>query len=398
MNDSAPTPLFKPSTGGLFYALLLRTGIIEEGKYHTRRVILFFIGITWLPLLILTALEGSVYKTGAGVSFFTDINPHARFLIAVPILLLAGQIIDPLVGAVVQHIKTSGLLPESSRAQFTRALDNMTRRRDSIWPDIVIIVIAATISMLAKPGYGETELEKVSTWLWASDGNSLSISRAGWWYFLFAAPLAQIVLYRWIWRFIIWIGFLYHVSRTRLALLPTHGDLTGGLGILSNGQFAFVTIFLAFGTLLSAGLAHEMLVDGLSMKEANAIIYGIIIAQLIAIVAPLLLFTKQLFNAKRLGRRQYGALGYRLSNAFDKKWNQEEAPMEQGKDILTAVDPSALADYNAVYETISGMHIFPMKIRTIALMGIILAVPFAPLVFIEMPLNEVLQRILNALA
>jgi hypothetical protein len=44
------------------------------------------------------------------------------------------------------------------------------------------------------------------------------------------------------------------------------------------------------------------------------------------------------------------------------------------------------------------MHIFPMKIRTIALMGIILAVPFAPLVFIEMPLDEVLHRILNALA
>ena len=398
MHDSSTTPLFKLSTGGLFYALLLRTGIIEEGKYHTRRVILFFIGVTWLPLLILTALEGSVYQTGAGVSFFTDINPHVRFLIAVPILLLAGQIIDPLVGAVVQHIKTSGLLPESSRAQFTHALDNMTRRRDSIWPDIVIIVIAATISMLAKPGYGETELEKVSTWLWESDGNSLSISHAGWWYFLFAAPLAQIVLYRWIWRFILWIGFLYHLSRTRLALLPTHGDLTGGLGILSNGQFAFVTVLLAFGTLLSSGLAHEMLVDGLSMKEANQIIYGIVIAQLIAIVAPLLFFTKQLVNAKRHGRREYGALGYRLSNAFDKKWNQEEAPMAQGKDILTAVDPSALADYNAVYETISGMHVFPMKVRSIAIMAVVLYVPFAPLVLIEIPLNEVLQRVLSALA
>ena len=398
MNDSATTPLFKPSTGGLFYTLLLRTGIIEEGKYHTRRVILLFVGITWLPLLVLTALEGSLYNVGAGISYFTDINPHVRFLIAAPVLLLAGQIIDPLVGAVVQHIRTSGILPESSRAQFSRALDNMTRQRDSIWPDIVIIVIAATVSTLARPGYGETELEKVSTWLWTSDGESLSISLAGWWYFLLAAPLAQIVLYRWIWRFFLWIGFLYHVSRTRLALLPTHGDLTGGLGILSNGQLAFVVIFLAFGSLLSAGLAHEMLVDGLSKKEANPIIYGIVIAQLIAIVAPLLLFTKQLFNAKRLARRQYGALGYRLSNAFDKKWNQDEASMEQGKDILTAVDPSALADYNAVYETISGMHIFPMKIRTIALMGIILAVPFAPLILIEMPLDEVLHRILNALA
>ncbi len=398
MNDPSKAPMFRLSTGGLYYSLLLRTGVIGEDRYYTRRLILIFVGVTWLPLLIMTALEGSLYKTGSGISFLTDINPHVRFLIAVPILLLASQIVDPLVGAVVQHLKTSGLLPESSRAQFTRALDNMTRRRDSIWPDIIIIVIAATISLLARPGYGETELEKVSTWLWTSSGKSLSISLAGWWYFLLAAPLAQIVLYRWIWRFIIWIGFLYHVSRTRLALLPTHGDLTGGLGIISNGQFAFVVVFVAFSSLLSSGLAHEMLVDGSSMKEVTPIIYGIVIAQLIALVAPLILFTKQLFNTKRLGRRQYGALGYRLSNAFDKKWNRDEAPMEQGKDILTAVDPSALADYNAIFETITGMHVFPMKVRTIALMGIILALPYAPLILIEVPLDEVLHRILNALA
>jgi len=117
-----------------------------------------------------------------------------------------------------------------------------------------------------------------------------------------------------------------------------------------------------------------------------------------AIVVPLLLFTKQLINAKRHARRQYGALGYRLSNAFDKKWNMEEASMEQGKDILTAVDPSALADYNAVYETISGMHVFPMKVRTIAILAVILYVPFAPLILIEVPFNEVLTRLLNTLA
>ncbi|NNF97279.1 MAG: hypothetical protein HKM94_10165 [Halobacteria archaeon] len=398
MNDSSATPPFSLSTGGFFYTLLLRSHIIEEGKYHTRRLILLFIGVTWLPLLILTALEGNLYNVGTGVSYLTDFNPHVRFLITAPLLLLAGQIIDPLVGAVVQHLKTSGVLPESGRAQFSNALNNLTQRRDSIWPDIIIIVIALTISMLAKPGYGETELEKVSTWLWTADGKSLSVTLAGWWYILLAAPLAQILLYRWVWRFIIWIGFLYRVSRIKLALLPTHGDLVGGLGILSNGQIAFITIFLAFGTLLSSGLAHEMLVDGSSMKEARPVIFGFIACSLLAIVAPLVLFTKQLVNAKRHGRREYGALGYRLSNAFDKKWNQEEAPMEQGKDILTAVDPSALADYNAVYETISGMHVFPMKVRTIAIMAIILFVPFAPLILIEVPFNEVLSRLLNALA
>ena len=397
MNHASPAPPFKISGGGLYYNLLLQAGLIEEDQYHIKRFILVFIAVTWLPLLVLTLVEGSFYRSGIGLSYLTDINAHVRFLIAVPILIYAGRIIDPLVGGVVRHIEISGLLPESRRDQFAHALDAMTRQRNSIWADIIIIFIAAAVSILANPGYGETKLEKVSTWLWVVDDKNLSLTLAGWWYFLLAAPLAQIVLYRWIWRYMIWIGFLYDTSRLKLALLPTHGDLTGGLGILSNGQFAFVMIFVAFGCLLSSGLAHEMLVDGSSLKEVSPIIYGIIGFEVVLIVAPLLMFSRQLFTAKRLGRRQYGALGYRLSNAFDKKWNQDDAPLEQGKDILTAVDPSALADYNAVFETISGMHVFPMKIRTIVIMAVILAIPFAPLVLIEVPINEALSRLLNAL-
>jgi hypothetical protein len=398
MSNTTAAQSFKLSTGGLFYTLLLKVRIIEEDKYHARRLILLFIGITWLTLLILSAIEGGLYEAGIGISFLTDINPHVRYLIVAPILLMAGQIIDPLVAGVIQHLKTSGLLPDNSHAEYSTAVDNLVRRRDSTGADIVIIIIALGVSWLAMPGYGETELGKVSTWLWTTEGKSLSVTPAGWWYILVAAPLSQVLLYRWFWRFLIWIGFLYRVSQIRLALLPTHGDLTGGLSILANGQFAFVVVFFAFGALLSSGVAHEMLVDGSTLKEMQPVIYGFVAISVVVMVAPLLLFTQDLVNAKRHGRREYGALGYRLSNAFDKKWNQEEAPMEQGKEILTAVDPSALADYNAIYETVSGMHAFPMKIRTIALLAVILYVPFAPLILIEIPFEEVLSRLLNTLA
>lgn len=398
MNEPTAAHSFHLSKGGLLHNLLLRMHIIEEGRYHTRRLIFLFIALTWLPLLILSAVEGNLYKAGTGVSFFTDLNPHVRFLISAPILILAGQIIDPLINAVIQHLKTSGILQEDSLAQYSAAQDNLMHRLDSNWSDIVIIVLAFLISDLAKPGYGDTELGNISTWLWSADTKNVSVTMAGWWYFLLAAPLAQVLLYRWLWRFILWISFLYRISKIKLSLLPTHGDLVGGAGILSAGQIAFVIVFLAFGTLLSSGLAHEMLVDGSSFKQAQPVIYGFVVFSVVALVAPLLLFTKQLITAKRRARRQYGALGYRLSNAFDKKWNQEEAPMEQGKDILTAVDPSALADYNAVHETINGMHIFPMKIKTIAILAVILYVPFAPLILIEVPLAEVLSRLLNALA
>jgi len=141
MSNTTSAQSFKLSTGGLFYTLLLKVRIIEEDKYHARRLILLFIGITWLTLLILSAIEGGLYEAGIGISFLTDINPHVRYLIVAPILLIAGQIIDPLVAGVIQHLKTSGLLPDNSHAEYSTAVDNLVRRRDSTGSDIVIIII-----------------------------------------------------------------------------------------------------------------------------------------------------------------------------------------------------------------------------------------------------------------
>ncbi len=38
------------------------------------------------------------------------------------------------------------------------------------------------------------------------------------------------------------------------------------------------------------------------------------------IYAPLFFFSKQLFMARRSGLNEYGSLGYKLSEAFQKKW------------------------------------------------------------------------------
>jgi hypothetical protein len=66
MSDTTAVQSFKFSKGGLFHTLFLQTHIIEEDKYHTRRVILVFIGLTWLPLLILAVIEGNLYKAATG--------------------------------------------------------------------------------------------------------------------------------------------------------------------------------------------------------------------------------------------------------------------------------------------------------------------------------------------
>lgn len=68
-----------------------------------------------------------------------------------------------------------------------------------------------------------------------------------------------------------------------------------------------------------------------------------------------------------------------------------------GNELLTSVDPSALADYNAVYDTINEMQIIPIDRKQYVLQAIVLALPFLPLVFLEISITELLKRILDSL-
>jgi hypothetical protein len=55
------------------------------------------------------------------------------------------------------------------------------------------------------------------------------------------------------------------------------------------------------------------------------VVLGYVVVLLIVMKLPLFFFAGQLVKAKGVGRLVYGALGYRLSQAFDKKWGRSQA-------------------------------------------------------------------------
>jgi|SRR5580704_2614234 hypothetical protein len=50
--------------------------------------------VTWLPLVILALLQGLAYSSQIKIPFFRDFAANVRFLIALPILILAESGID----------------------------------------------------------------------------------------------------------------------------------------------------------------------------------------------------------------------------------------------------------------------------------------------------------------
>ena len=347
--------------------------------------------------MLLSAYEGNLINADLTVSFISDLKPYVRYLVALPLLIVADKFIDPLIVTIIHNLISSGIFPENSKPAFKRAFELLDRRNNSILVDVIIIGITILISL----GY-VANLDLLDVYLaqssWASilEVNKYNITYAGWWFLIVSSPLLQILLFRWLWRFLIWCEFLFRVSRINLELEPTHPDLAGGLGVLKNSQNAFIIIFFTFGTMLSVSLAQDILYTDATITSLEPVILAFVISSLVITTLPLIFFIRQLAIAKLQGRAVYGALGYKLSRAFDEKWGKKMDD-KTGKNLLEATDSSSVCDYSDIYDAVRHMHFIPISWKEYLIQAVVLMAPFAPLVFLEMPVTEVIKRLFDTL-
>jgi hypothetical protein len=172
--------------------------------------------------------------------------------------------------------------------------------------------------------------------------------------------------------------------------------LSGGLGILKNGASAFILIAIAFGALLSVGLAEDILYTEVTLIQSLTDILGFIIIAIILMTLPMFFFSKQLAMTKRWGRVVYGDLGHRLSIAFDNKWG-DTSNESNGEELLKTADSSVVCDYADIYNVVENMRIIPMSLKGYFLQLAILVIPFTPLVLTEHSLLDILKRVIDTL-
>ena len=90
--------------GGPLYRLEKRVGLIREHAPFTIRRAVVSVFITWLPLLILSAIQGRAVGHNVTMPFLRDFSAYARFLLSVPLLLVAEVFLGPrIAGARALH-------------------------------------------------------------------------------------------------------------------------------------------------------------------------------------------------------------------------------------------------------------------------------------------------------
>jgi len=386
-------PDFSLVLGGPLFQLLRRAHLADDALMMVRQRVVVITLIAWLPLLVLSTLEGQVLGGSAAVPFLSDFEIHVRYLVALPLLIIAELVVHRRMRPLVQQFLERNLIPESAMTRFEAAIASAFRLRNSALAEVLLIALVYGVGILIIwPRYVALD---AATWYVTPSAGGSKLSLAGVWYGFVSLPIFQFLLCRWFLRLFIWARFLWQVSRIELSLVPTHPDRVGGLGFLANTAYAFAVVAVALGALLAGQLANRIIYLGAELTQFKAEIAALVVFLLCAFLGPLMVFAGQLAEAKRNGLREYGTLAERYVREFDAKWLRGGAPTDEP--FVGSGDIQSLADLGNSYEVVRTMRIAPITKEAIFRLAAAALAPMVPLLLTMMPLEELLKMLFGIL-
>jgi hypothetical protein len=346
--------------------------------------------IGWLPLFILTAIDGRV-RTGVKVPFLFDLDLQARLLVALPLLIVGEVIAHRRMPATVRQFVDRRIVAGPARTGYDSAVSSALRLSRSALADVLILVAVCTIGV--EVGASISSLSD-STWLGSSVNGSTTLTPAGWWYVAISRPLFQFVLLRWYYRFFVWNRFLWQVSRLRLHLMPTHPDHRGGLGFVFGLNDAFAAFLFAHGTMLAGRVANGVIHAGLTVRHYELELVTIPIGALLFVLGPEFTFALDLWRTKRQGLKDFGMLAQQYVREFDNKWVPGRTPPSEA--LLGSADIQSLADLANSFGIVEQMRILPRR-ETILNLGLFTVLPLIPLPLTVISGRELLERLVKVM-
>ena len=376
--------------GGPLYRLLVRLRLIRPSVGWLRRRVLVFTALAWLPLLVLALLERKAVG-GVTVPFLSDAAVNAKFLLALPMTLVAEVMLHRRIGEVVAQFTRRGIVPPHLELRFNAALASALRLRNSMMVELLLLAFA----FIAIPLAWRESIEPVSTWIVNVHDDSTEFTRAGWWLVHASAPLFQFLLLRLYFRLFVWGRFLWQVSRLPLQLDSAHPDRAGGLGFLEESIPAFAPLLFAQSIAASGLIARRAQVMGVSVLEYKVDIAIFIVTLAVLVVLPMCLLAPKLIRMRRTALLDYGKLAASYVREFDGKWLAGRRP--PGEALVGSADIQSLADLAGSYEIVQGIRPVPFSLRGLVGLLLVAIAPFLPLAFTIYSLQEVVSRVIKVM-
>jgi hypothetical protein len=370
------------SHGGPFFELQRRLGMLREDALLAGRRAALFVALAWGVPFLLSLVEGSAFTLADGRAYLVGFGAWARFFIAIGLFTLSEQQIEyGLNGKLGQLVRAPILAPDSFAAA-AGAVVRALRLRDSRAAEIICLGLAIVGTVV---WHGRLTTSDNSSWAVQIAGDGAHVTLAGWWSVICSAPLFYFLLFRGLWRYIVWAMLLWRIASLKLRLVATHPDGKGGLAFLAEYPNAY-SMFV-FG--VSSGFAITV-VRHVFEANISSVTFGYIITAWLAIVFaffafPLLAFSRPLAELKDRSAEVLGAQATRYHRAAERALIGRNLA---ANDSVEAAAP-AVPDPSAQFAASRKLSIFLMSRSAVAPLAAAALVPFAIAGATKLPYKEV---------
>lgn len=368
-----------------------KIGLSGNGiKVQVSKVIIPLL-LCWLPLVLVTIIQGTFWTGDSSTSFITSFDTQVRFLVSMPIFILAERRIMARLGTILNQFVESGMVVEEDQKSFESMIQRHTSFLKSRWTLLAIYVFCYLQVFLVL--FYESSNTSFLLWQMKVGEGDQALNLAGMWSTLISRPFVLFLFYRWLLIIAVWGKTLHKISKLNLILYPEHPDLSGGLGYLGYGIRYFAPIAFAISAGVAGNMADFMMIEGMHIADLKLPAIGYFIFMSLLFALPLMSFTGKMINAREsivFDNYDFANGMYReLRATISKKFNQVN------QEDLSSVAYSAVSDYNGVVNNVLNMKYIPFTWRDMVPLWFMTALPFLAVALLEIPMSELFQKLFS---
>lgn len=382
---------FSLVAGGPFHGVLGRLGLLSADQVASARAALVLALIAWLPPTLLVLVQSWIDGDDSARGYFADLTVAGRFLIALGVLVSTEAYADRRFLMLTRHFRDARILPDQSRPAFLRALAIADRRSSSWVAESIILVFG-----LIWPGVTSSHAIEIagSSWEGAMVGGEAVYSLAGAFVRWVSTPIFIFVVFRWMWRFLVWTMLLFRISRLPLDLAPMHPDRSAGLGFLAIYPSIFTGFIFALSCVVASSFLKEL---GLVAHAPETVWIAIgvwLTLNLVIFVGPLLVFITPIYAARERALLDYGRLAHHHHLAFHRRWILGEP---DGEKLIGSPDASSASDLNSSVNAVREIRVIPIDLPAIVQLVVAAGLPMLAVVATLIPLGELVKWLVGTI-
>jgi hypothetical protein len=358
----------------------------RNGLGAVRRAVLYALG-AWLPLVAWAAANGFRHVDSWHDAILQHLEVHVRCLLAIPLFVLSGPLADRIIGAIIGNFPTSDLLRPEDRSAFDAGIRRAERWRDSwlVWS--LLIGVTALITVLG----ADQPIDPASVEL---DQSTAAFAIA--WARFVVRPVFMLMLLAWLWRLVL-TGIMFRgIAKLDLQLVPSHPDRVGGLGFVQLQPAAFSLVVFTLSAVVCAAAGQQMVERQLKLSQFQSPLIALVVILVLLFLAPLSAFGSALRRTRLRGRFQYGTLAGRHVRGLHRRWVEGVEVKDDG--VMQAPEIGPAADVATLYDLATRMRPLPIGMAPLLAVLVPAMLPILPVATLEIPLKDILSKVLGMLS